>query len=108
MGFENVAKNRAFQNTPIMLFLNKKDIFREKIKYSDISAVPCFSDYNGTPGSFDDGVNYFIRKFLDRLGHRSGTEENILSNDTYIYVTCATNTRNMEFVMEAVRTSMIE
>jgi len=94
--FESVVKNRAFLNTSIMLFLNKKDTFAEKILYSDISAVSHFSDYSGKAEDFDQGVLYFIHKF----------EERLLADefkDSYIHVTCATDTGNMEFVLSSSR-----
>lgn len=95
--FESVVKNRAFADTSIMLFLNKKDIFAEKILYSDISAVAHFSDYSGPTRDFDHGVLYFIQKFEERL-----VEDEF--NDSFIHVTCATDTNNMEFVLDSSRT----
>jgi len=93
--FESVAKNQAFEKKPIMLFLNKKDIFAEKVEYSDISAIPYFSDYDGAPNNFDEGVMYFIKKFQDRLYNHE-------MNDLYIHVTCATDTSNMRFVLDSI------
>jgi len=98
--FESVAKNRAFQNTSIMLFLNKKDIFNEKVEYSDISAVSYFADYDGAPKNFDDGVMFFIQKFQDRL-----VDDEL--NEAFIHVTCATNTTNMQFVLDSLKTIMM-
>ncbi|KAL3806444.1 hypothetical protein ACHAXA_011795 [Cyclostephanos tholiformis] len=65
--FRSVCNNRAFSNTSIMLFLNKKDIFTEKIMYSDIAAQRPFCDYAGPTKDFDHGVLYFIQKFKDCL-----------------------------------------
>eukprot|EP00979_Chaetoceros_neogracilis_P011146 scaffold2707_cov273-Chaetoceros_neogracile.AAC.8 len=93
--FESVVKNVHFENTPIMLFLNKKDIFAEKIMYSNITDSPFFSDYAGPPNDFDHGVLYFIQKFEEHM------EEDI--NDSFIHVTCATDTNNMEFVLDSSR-----
>jgi len=98
--FESVVKNRSFQNTSIMLFLNKKDIFAEKVLYSDIRAVAHFSDYDGTAEDFDEGVLYFIQKFQDRL-----VDDEL--NEAFIHVTCATNTTNMEFVLDSLKTIMM-
>lgn len=95
--FRSVCNNRAFANTSIMLFLNKKDIFAEKILYSDISAQRPFADYAGPPGDFDHGVLYFIQKFKDCL-----IDDEF--NDSFIHVTCATDTNNMEFVLDSTRT----
>ena len=98
--FESVVKNRSFQNTSIMLFLNKKDIFTEKVLYSDIRAVAHFSDYDRTAEDFDEGVLYFIQKFQDRL-----VDDEL--NEAFIHATCATNTTNMEFVLDSLKTIMM-
>lgn len=95
--FRSVCNNRAFANTSIMLFLNKKDIFAEKILYSDIAAQRPFYDYAGPPKDFDHGVLYFIQKFKDCL-----IDDEF--NDSFIHVTCATDTNNMEFVLDSTRT----
>lgn len=94
--FRSISNNRAFANTSIMLFLNKKDIFAEKINYSDIASQNAFSDYAGPAHDFDAGVEYFIQKFKDCL-----IDDEF--NDSFIHVTCATDTNNMEFVLESTR-----
>lgn len=85
--FRSVCNNRAFANTSIMLFLNKKDIFAEKLLYSDIAAQKPFADYPGPPKDFNNGVLYFIQKFKDCL-----IDDDF--NDSFIHVTCATDTNN--------------
>ncbi|EED88912.1 heterotrimeric G protein alpha subunit 1, partial [Thalassiosira pseudonana CCMP1335] len=95
--FRSVCNNRAFSNTSIMLFLNKKDIFAEKIMHSDIAAQRPFCDYAGPTKDFDHGVLYFIQKFKDCL-----IDDEF--NDSFIHVTCATDTNNMEFVLDSTRT----
>lgn len=94
--FRSICNNRAFADTSIMLFLNKKDIFAEKINYSDIASQNAFSDYAGPTKDFDAGVDYFIQKFKDCL-----IDDEF--NDSFIHVTCATDTNNMEFVLESTR-----
>jgi GTPase SAR1 family protein len=85
--FRSVCNNRAFANTSIMLFLNKKDVFAEKILYSDIQDQKPFNDYAGPPREFNSGVLYFIQKFKDCLINDD-------FNDSFIHVTCATDTNN--------------
>eukprot|EP00567_Pseudictyota_dubia_P006458 CAMPEP_0197441268 /NCGR_PEP_ID=MMETSP1175-20131217/7577_1 /TAXON_ID=1003142 /ORGANISM="Triceratium dubium, Strain CCMP147" /LENGTH=415 /DNA_ID=CAMNT_0042971515 /DNA_START=317 /DNA_END=1564 /DNA_ORIENTATION=- len=94
--FRTICNNRAFKETSIMLFLNKKDIFAEKLMYSDIATQRHFSDYSGPSKDFDHGVLYFTEKFKDCLMDDL--------NDSYIHVTCAIDTNNMEFVLESART----
>ncbi|GAX18571.1 guanine nucleotide-binding protein G(o) subunit alpha [Fistulifera solaris] len=95
--FRSVCNNRAFANTSIMLFLNKKDVFAEKIMSSDIAAQKPFADYAGPPQDFNSGVLYFIQKFKECL-----IDDDF--NDSFIHVTCATDTNNMEFVLDSTRT----
>ena len=99
--FESIVKNAHFAHIPIMLFLNKKDVFAEKIKHSDIASVPFFHDYYGPSKEFDHGVLYFIQKFEERL------DDNVFS-DSFIHVTNATDTNNMEFVLDRVNSMIVE
>jgi GTPase SAR1 family protein len=92
--FESVVKNAHFADTCVMLFLNKKDIFAEKIMTSNIADSPFFSDYAGPTKDFDHGVLYFIQKFESYLNEDE-------FNDSFIHVTCATDTNNMEFVLDS-------
>lgn len=98
--FDSVVKNAHFADTSIMLFLNKKDIFAEKILYSNIADSPFFSDYAGPPKDFDHGVLYFIQKFEEHL------EEDEFK-DSFIHVTCATDTNNMNFVLDSAKTIIL-
>lgn len=41
--FGEIINNRWFQNTSIILFLNKKDLFQNKIKKVDLRV--CFPEY---------------------------------------------------------------
>ena len=93
--FRSVCNNRAFANTSIMLFLNKKDVFAEKILYSDIQAQKPFQDYAGPPREFNSGVLYFIQKFKECLINDD-------FNDSFIHVTCATDTNNSKFFLTLI------
>lgn len=43
--FDSICNNKWFTDTSIILFLNKKDIFEEKIKKSPLTL--CFPEYTG-------------------------------------------------------------
>jgi GTPase SAR1 family protein len=43
--FDEIVNGNWFKNTTIMLFLNKTDVFREKIKKTDLKV--CFDEYDG-------------------------------------------------------------
>lgn len=44
--FEEICNSKWFLETAVILFLNKSDIFREKITKTDLSV--CFPNYKGT------------------------------------------------------------
>jgi guanine nucleotide-binding protein G(o) subunit alpha len=94
--FKSVCSHVAFANSAIILFLNKKDVFAEKILYSDIRLRKPFQDYAGPPRGFNEGVLYFVKKFKDCLVDHP-------FQDSYIHVTNATDTDNMRFVLDATR-----
>jgi len=95
--FRSVVNNSAFEKTSIILFLNKRDLFAEKIMRSDIAAQKPFSDYGGPTKDYDRGVLYFIQRFKE-----SFIEGGL--KDSFIHVTCATDTNNMERVLDATAT----
>lgn len=43
--FDSICNNKWFTDTSIILFLNKKDLFEEKIKKSSLTI--CFPEYTG-------------------------------------------------------------
>ena len=43
--FEEISQNEFLENTEFILFLNKHDLFVEKLKTSKLSS--CFPDYEG-------------------------------------------------------------
>jgi len=48
--FDSICNNKWFTDTSIILFLNKKDLFEEKIKKSPLTV--CFPEYSGMPSAF--------------------------------------------------------
>jgi len=88
--FESTCNSKWFANTAFILFLNKIDLFKEKLPVSPISNY--FSDY--TDGAnYEKACEYFVTKFKG-LNHTP--------KDIYHYLTCATDTSQIKFVMAAV------
>ncbi|XP_026222913.1 guanine nucleotide-binding protein G(t) subunit alpha-2 isoform X1 [Anabas testudineus] len=96
--FNSICNHRFFALTSIVLFLNKKDLFEEKIKKVHLSI--CFPDYDG-PNTYDDASNYIKTQFLD-LNMKKGVKE------IYSHLTCATDTKNVEIVFNAVTDIIIK
>ncbi|KAJ7408972.1 hypothetical protein WISP_117301 [Willisornis vidua] len=89
--FDSICNNKWFTDTSIILFLNKKDIFEEKIKKSPLAI--CFPEYTG-PNTFTEAVAYIQNQYESK--NRSTTKE------IYTHITCATDTNNIQFVFDAV------
>lgn len=89
--FDSICNNKWFLDTSIILFLNKKDLFEEKIKRSPLTI--CFPEYTGEQ-NYQEAAAFVQAQF----------EAKNKSNDKEIYchMTCATDTTNIQFVFDAV------
>jgi len=99
--FKFNANDNVFSRSGILLFLNKSDLFEEKILTSHIADQKHFSDYVGPDRDYHAGIEYFKKKFSECVGENSG-------KDIYIHVTCATDTNAMEAVLGAARLMIIK
>jgi len=59
--FEDIVKNPLFKDTPIFLFLNKKDLFEDMI--SEVSLRTCFPEYEGPDGEVAPAIEFISSKF---------------------------------------------
>lgn len=62
--FADTVNKEIFKNTPIFLFLNKKDLFEEKLRTSDLSV--CFSDYTGGKVT-QNALEFISQKFREQI-----------------------------------------
>mmetsp|Transcript_19745 Transcript_19745/g.50127 ORF Transcript_19745/g.50127 Transcript_19745/m.50127 type:complete len:354 (+) Transcript_19745:122-1183(+) len=93
--FDEICNSPYFKETSFVLFLNKMDIFEEKIQRVPLTI--CFPEYSG--GSDKNSAVEFIKgKFL---------EQNTSSHVVYIHETCAIDTENVKFVWKAVRETIL-
>lgn len=88
--FRNVCKLRWFHSiNSIVLFLNKKDIFAEKVKQYDIADN--HPDYKGGL-NYDNGVDYITQRYALQCADK----------ELYVHVTNATDTDNISKVWKAI------
>lgn len=90
--FDSICNSRWFTKTSIILFLNKIDLFADKIKRSPLSKY--FVDYMGGP-KYEAACQYLLHRFIS-LNHRADSKQ------IYSHFTCATDTKQIKFVMAAV------
>jgi len=96
--FHEICNSKWFVNSSMLLFLNKRDLFLEKIKSVPLSV--CFKDYDGGT-DFDTAAEYIKKQFLAK-------NEKPDSMTVYTHITCATDADNVSFTFNAVRNILIE
>ena len=99
--FEEIASSSYFMKSSLLLFLNKKDLFQEKISAVPINDTPQFADYMGG-ADYDKGVAYFVKQFKNRFEKHGGDRE------LYHHCTCATDTKNVEVVFGVCKKVILE
>eukprot|EP01102_Stenamoeba_stenopodia_P008332 TRINITY_DN238_c0_g3_i1.p1 TRINITY_DN238_c0_g3~~TRINITY_DN238_c0_g3_i1.p1 ORF type:complete len:361 (-),score=83.82 TRINITY_DN238_c0_g3_i1:224-1258(-) len=95
--FKEVCNCQWFTNTHIILFLNKRDIFEEKIKTKDLKV--CFPEYDGGC-NYDKALGFIKNKFTKLVDNNE--------RKVYIHVTVAVDTENIRFVFESVRKILLQ
>jgi len=94
--WDSICHSQWFTKTSIILFLNKNDLFEEKIKTSDIKSF--FPDFEGEAGNAVAGRDYFKKRF-SRLAHKAGRTK---EREIYVHITTATDTELLRVIMAAV------
>jgi len=94
--FGSIVNNKYFANSTIILFLNKTDLFRDKVQ--KVSLKCCFPDYEGDM-SYDDAIEYIKAKFLE-----VNKDENRM---IFPHPTCATDTTNVSKVFEVCKLTIL-
>lgn len=82
--FDEICNSRWFTKTSVILFLNKRDLFMEKIQKVPLTVG--FDDYEGPANDYDAGCEFFREKFESRNRQ--------VDKEIYTHVTCATDTNN--------------
>jgi guanine nucleotide-binding protein G(o) subunit alpha len=94
--FDSIVNNKWFVKTSFILFLNKKDLFEDKIERSPLNI--CFPEYTDA-NEFVPACTYILKQFE--------AKKNNQEKDIYSHLTCATDTENVQFVFEAVTASIV-
>jgi hypothetical protein len=94
--YDDIANSDWFHETAVILFLNKKDLFREKIAVVPLKNY--FPAYNGT--TYEQATEFVMGLFKDR-NHQ-------FHKDFYYHVTCATDTNQIRDVFNDVKDIIIK
>jgi len=96
--FDSICNSKWFINTPIILFLNKIDIFKKKIKYSQVSNY--FPDFTGNNDNYEETSLYFKNRFESLQRNRR--------QPLYTHYTFATDTTYMRDIMNVINSGIVK
>ena len=92
--FQAICVNKFFNDSSIVLFLNKHDLFTEKINSTNHHLRLYFPQYNGPDHDVSAAKEYIKERFL---ACNSNKEKMI-----YVHFTTATDTNNVRVVFEVI------
>lgn len=96
--FRTIITYPWFQESSVILFLNKKDLLEEKIIYSHL--VDYFPEYDGPQRDAEFARDFILKMFVEL----NPDPEKII----YSHFTCATDTENIRFVFAAVKDTILQ
>ncbi|QHS72802.1 guanine nucleotide-binding protein subunit alpha [Saccharomyces paradoxus] len=94
--FDNIVNSRWFARTSVVLFLNKIDLFAEKL--SKVPMENYFPDYTGG-SDINKAAKYILWRFV---------QLNRANLSIYPHVTQATDTSNIRLVFAAIKETILE
>lgn len=100
MLFESIANSKYFEKSAIIVFLNKMDVFREKILGGKAPIRTYFPDFTGDDRDVAAGQEFFARR-LRNLNRDPGKE-------IYVHYTNATDTNLLDKTMKSVQDMIVQ
>lgn len=95
--FDSICNSKWFVKTSVILFLNKIDIFKEKLPVSPLEKY--FPEYHAG-NDWERAADFLTQKFVNL--NQSDVKQ------VYPHLTCATDTNQVKFVMAAVNDIIIQ
>jgi len=108
--FNQICNSRWFRDTCMILFLNKTDLFKEKIKRVPLNV--CFKEYQ-PPSMIDENKiekhsREYIKKMFEKQNLPSKTKESgALKKKVYVHYTCAIDKTQMQSVFKDVQMTIV-
>ncbi|NP_001083750.2 guanine nucleotide-binding protein subunit alpha-14 [Xenopus laevis] len=96
--FKTIITYPWFQNSSVILFLNKKDLLQEKIMYSHL--IDYFPEFTGPKQDSQAARDFILKLYQDQ----NPDKEKVI----YSHFTCATDTENIRFVFAAVKDTILQ
>ena len=96
--FDAMYHSKWFVRTAIILLLNKRDIFADKIQHHPLTI--CFPEYPGR-NTYESATTYIQDQF-EEVRYKNHTDKNTEPKWIYTHFTCATDTPSIEVIFDSV------
>jgi guanine nucleotide-binding protein subunit alpha len=100
MLFESISNSKYFEKSALILFLNKIDLFREKIASGMSPINKVFPDYTGQVNDIEAGMEFFANKFRNLVRQPK--------KEVYVHYTNATDTDLLKKTMASVQDMIVQ
>jgi len=100
MLFESIANSKYFEKSALLLFLNKIDLFREKLQTGMSPINKYFPDYHGKPDNVPAAQEFFAEKFKNLVRQPN--------KEVYVHYTNATDTDLLKKTMASVQDMIVQ
>ncbi|ESK86540.1 guanine nucleotide-binding protein alpha-4 subunit [Moniliophthora roreri MCA 2997] len=97
MLWQNIVSNKLLQNTDIILFLNKCDLFASKLA-SGIKLRDYVVSYGNRPNDIENASSYLRKKFAGIM-----KEDSPLPRTFYCHLTTVTDTKSTQKVITSIK-----
>jgi len=101
--FKEIQNIEYLSHATFILFLNKVDVFREKIQTSNL--IDHFDDF---PEGFEKDENFALKFLKDRFINANLDRSGKPIRQIYSHQTTATDTEAMRFVFEVVKDTILQ
>jgi guanine nucleotide-binding protein subunit alpha len=100
MLFESISNSKYFEKSALILFLNKIDLFTDKIASGMSPIRRVFSDYTGGDRDVEAGKEFFANKFRNLVRQPK--------KEVYVHYTNATDTNLLKITMASVQDMIVQ
>jgi len=100
--FHKIVNDVTFEKTSVILFLNKKDLYAERLAAGrQITLCPAFASYEGGAADIEETTSFIKAAFSEQ-------KTNSAEGSVFTHLTCATDVSNVEKVFNDVQHIIIE
>lgn len=106
--FADIVNSQWFRKTSFILFLNKEDLFIEKIKSVDITDSKCkeLQAFDGDCRSYEETSEFMKQLFLSK--QKIDLDDNANSKKVHAHFTCATDRKLVTKLFNDVKTIIVQ